>query len=156
MSEKISAMPNGNPAQSGDVLPIVRGGANFAVGLGSAGNLALLNANNAWTGNETHSGTEIFANGTPNPAMKPIAADSVQYVSINTGNDSNDGLSWGTAKLTIAAAITALNAPITGGGTVNIAAGAYAGGVTVPSGVRIFGSGMQATEITAPNGAAAF
>ena len=124
----------------------------------------IFSGTNSFTSTGTHSGTETFngplnatGNGAVgNVAIKPAVSDSVQYVSINTGNDSNDGLSWGTAKLTIAAAITALNAPITGGGTVNIAAGVYTGGITVPSGVRIFGSGMGATEIIAPNGAAAF
>lgn len=38
----------------------------------------------------------------------PATSDGVQYVSTN-GSDSNDGLSWGTAKLTLSAAETALS-----------------------------------------------
>jgi hypothetical protein len=116
------------------------------------------------TGNNTFSGSNIFigsltasGNGSSgNVAVKAAVADSVQYVSINDGNDSNDGLSWGTAKLTIAAAITALNAGVTGGGTVHIAAGTYAGGITMPTGVAVIGSGKDSTQVTAPNGSAAF
>lgn len=46
------------------------------------------------------------------PAISPAPSDAIQYVSTN-GNDSNDGLSMGTAKLTQAAAITwcSINAP---------------------------------------------
>jgi len=52
----------------------------------------------------------------PNAAMKPGASDAVQYVSPN-GNDSNDGLSMGTAKLTIMGAYDTLGQ---GGGTIYI------------------------------------
>ncbi len=45
-------------------------------------------------------------------ATEPLASDAIQYVSPN-GNDSNDGLSWGTAKATVFAAYQAL--PNTGG-----------------------------------------
>lgn len=38
--QKISALTNGNPAQSGDLLPIDRSGANFAVSAGSIASLA--------------------------------------------------------------------------------------------------------------------
>ena len=64
-------------------------------------------------------------------AKKPIggnSGDAIQYVSCN-GNDSNDGLSWGTAKLTIYAAEVALplghaSAPATAGsGTIFISTG---------------------------------
>lgn len=40
-------------------------------------------------------------------ALKPGASDHIQYVSPN-GNDSNDGLSWGSAKLTASAAFSAI------------------------------------------------
>lgn len=55
-------------------------------------------------------------------AMKPLASDAIQYVSPN-GNDSNDGLSWGTAKRTIGAARLAVKA--NGGGTIYVASGSY-------------------------------
>lgn len=56
--------------------------------------------------------------GPTNPAnaVKPQASDGVQYASPN-GNDSNDGLSIGTAKLTLLAAYNALPP---GGGTIYI------------------------------------
>lgn len=42
-------------------------------------------------------------------AIKPAAADGIQFVSAN-GLDTNDGLSWGSAKATINAAVTAAGA----------------------------------------------
>ncbi len=51
-------------------------------------------------------------------ATKPLPSDEVVYVSPN-GSDSNDGLSWGTAKLTVPAACAALP-----GGSSNCSAGA--------------------------------
>lgn len=55
------------------------------------------------------------------PITKPALTDSIQLVSIN-GNDANDGLSWGTAKLTISAALTALSAT---GGKISIGCGTF-------------------------------
>ena len=52
-------------------------------------------------------------------ALKPQTTDAVQYASPN-GNDSNDGLSMGTAKLTIAGAYNALPAT---GGTIYVSGG---------------------------------
>jgi len=49
-------------------------------------------------------------------ALKPQVSDAVQYVSPN-GNDGNDGLSIGTAKLTILGAYNALSST---GGTINV------------------------------------
>lgn len=118
-------------------------------------------ANNAFTGNNTHSGTETFSGplvntGTDsgnqtisgnktvtgtlnsnnlaagNVANKNSSSDALQYVS-SAGNDSNDGLSWGTAKLTLGGACTALggnSSCTTGIGTVFIAPNA---GVGIPA-----------------------
>ena len=76
----------------------------------------------------------------PNAAMKPGASDAIQYVSPN-GNDSNDGLSIGTAKLTIMAAYDTLGQ---GGGTIYIS-GSSTSGVyctsTAGQGIWIMGSG---------------
>ncbi len=47
--------------------------------------------------------------GTGSGAAKPVTADAVFYVT-KEGSDSNDGLSWGTAKATVSAAITAMGA----------------------------------------------
>jgi hypothetical protein len=52
-------------------------------------------------------------------ALKPAVSDSMQFVSPE-GDDDNDGLSWGSAKLTILGAYEAL--PI-GGGTIYFASG---------------------------------
>jgi hypothetical protein len=60
----------------------------------------------------------------PAGAAKPQPSDAIQYVSPN-GNDSNDGLSWGTAKATLFAAYQAL--PSTGG-VIFVSAGANCGG----------------------------
>lgn len=73
--------------------------------------------------------------GTPNfgplgnEALKPGTSDSVMYASVN-GNDSNDGLSWGTAKLTIFGAMIALpggnGSSIAGSGTIYVGPGTHA------------------------------
>jgi hypothetical protein len=85
---------------------------------------SILPSNNTFTGNNTFSLLTTFnggltsagpntLNGTTNAGVagnvgiKPATSDAHLFVSIN-GNDSNDGFSWGTAKLTIGAAYTAL------------------------------------------------
>jgi hypothetical protein len=45
-----------------------------------------------------------------NVAIKQFQADNTIYVSVS-GSDSNDGLSWGTAKATLSGALAALPAP---------------------------------------------
>lgn len=94
-----------------------------------------------------------------NGALKPGAsADDIQFVS-NNGNDSNDGRSWGSAKLTNAAACAALpsgNSSCTAGkGTVLIAPGftgsvlaSGAAGVAIVSGYNSF-SGIPAILVSA-------
>lgn len=61
-----------------------------------------------------------------NIAIKQASADHTQYVS-TSGNDSNDGLSWGTAKLTPLAAINTATNTGTNGGLVYVACGTYPG-----------------------------
>ena len=91
-------------------------------------------------------------------AIKPATSDGIQFVSAN-GNDSNDGLSWGTAKLTIQAANTTL---ATSGGTIFVSASTIilASTVTLNTGVSIVGTGWQSVLsvthtndaiVTAPN-----
>lgn len=67
-----------------------------------------LSSGNIFTGNNTFNG-QLNSNdlSVGNVANKPVVSDAVLFVSIN-GSDSNDGFSWGTAKLTIAAALSAL------------------------------------------------
>lgn len=77
---------------------------------------------------------------------KAHASDAIQYVS-TSGSDTNDGLSWGTAKATIQAAIDALPA---GGGRVTIGAGTFDIGstITVPAGaLKIEGAGPNVTTL---------
>jgi len=75
-----------------------------------------------------------FLTGSPqgNVQLKPkVNTDAIQYVS-KSGSDANDGLSWGTAKNSIFAALQALpggstSPPTAGRGTVY-----FGGGVTHP------------------------
>ena len=62
-------------------------------------------------------------------AVKSPAANSIIYVT-TTGSDTNDGLSWGTAKLTIAAAVNAINALGSTGGQILLGEGAWV--ITTP------------------------
>jgi len=80
-------------------------------------------------------------------ATEPAPNDAVQYVS-PSGNDSSDGLSWGTAKQTIYAAWNTLYAINGGspsyvngnGGTIYVAANASCGGPVAGQGLWIMGS----------------
>lgn len=68
------------------------------------------------------------AAGIVNHALGPKASDAIQYVSTN-GNDSYDGLTWGTAKATIPAAYDALPSCKSDDwphcGVIHVAAGVY-------------------------------
>jgi hypothetical protein len=75
-----------------------------------------------------------FLTGSPQGVqLKPnVSVDDIQYVSL-TGSDRNDGLSWGTAKNSVFAALEALpggstNPPTAGNGTVY-----FSSGVTHPT-----------------------
>lgn len=73
-------------------------------------------------------------------ALKPAAADAIRFVS-KAGNDANDGLSLGTAKATIQAAINSL--PAGRKGEVRLMYGTWEIAVTlwVPSNVELVGAG---------------
>lgn len=73
-------------------------------------------------------------------ATKPAAAAGVAYVDPAAGSDSNDGLSWGKAKATIAAAVTSITR-----GTVYLARGTYSIGtaVSIPNFVSLEGQGQD-------------
>jgi hypothetical protein len=64
-----------------------------------------LSGNLTVTGSAAIGGT-LTVNGEP-VAVAPPASDAIQYVSAG-GDDANDGLSWGTSKLTAYAAVTSL------------------------------------------------
>jgi hypothetical protein len=81
--------------------------------------------------------------GQSDHALKPSASEAIQFVS-HTGNDKNDGLSWGSAKLTIFAAYQALpsyacNFGPRCGGTIHLGDGVIWGGPIVGQGLRILG-----------------
>jgi hypothetical protein len=82
------------------------------------------------------------SSSTATVALKPTTSDAIQYVSPN-GNDANDGLSVGTAKLTVAAACAALpggNSSCSAGSGSIFITPAFAGTVPSPAapGVIIF------------------
>jgi hypothetical protein len=65
-----------------------------------------------------------------------------------SGNDSNNGLSWATAKRTIQAAIDVLPGD---GGRVDVGAGRYAPFKVPGYGTTVVGRGPSATQIEAPS-----
>lgn len=89
----------------------------------------------------------LHAQGQP-VAIEPALSDRIMFVSVN-GSDSNDGLSWGTAKLTLSAAVSAL----ANGGTIYVAAGNHiiSSSITLGSGtvtynlVLLAGADLQCT-----------
>jgi hypothetical protein len=95
---------------------------------------------------------KVGPGGVPlNAALKPtLPGDPVQYVSSN-GNDANDGLFWGSAKLTFYAAVKALpggTASQAGSGTMYVGPG-VAVGAPDGGGVRFVGPGS--TEFASPS-----
>jgi hypothetical protein len=77
---------------------------------------------------------------------------NIQYVRPE-GNDNNDGLTWGTAKLTVKAACTAITAAT--GGIVNVGVGIFEEEGNIPwnRGVRIEGTAVNGTDIRLALGA---
>ena len=78
-------------------------------------------------------------------ALKPRIGDGIQFVS-QYGSDLNDGLSWGSAKLTIYAAWNALplvlgNEYAKSGGTIFVGDGVTWGGTVSGQGLRVIGAG---------------
>jgi hypothetical protein len=86
--------------------------------------------------NLTYNGNVIATASGSVGAMKPATSDAIQYVTTN-GNDANDGLSWGTAKATIQAAVNALPTTPDGStsGIVYVAPGIYtfSTGIVLPA-----------------------
>jgi hypothetical protein len=105
-----------------------------------------------FSGNPAFSGTPVFSGGLTLPAsgngqLKPASSDAVRYVS-SAGNDSNDGLSWGSAKLTIYGACISLpggsaSPPTCGQGTIYFSDGASANPTT--------GAGVWLMSASDPN-----
>lgn len=90
-----------------------------------------LTGNNAFTGNNT-----ILPASGGNIAARNFSADHTVYVS-TSGNDSNDGLSWGTAKLTVQAAINTATGSGANGGTVMLPCGSLPGPTTWQNGLSL-------------------
>lgn len=80
--------------------------------------------------------------------FRPQAADAIRFVSMD-GDDTSDGLSWGSAKQTIQAALDDL--PLysagAGGGTVYVGGDGPFAGFAYSSGQRVVGAGMRATMV---------
>jgi hypothetical protein len=81
-------------------------------------------------------------NGQPG-AVEPKSSDAVIYVSPN-GNDSADGLSWGSAKQTLYAAVSAVENATVGGGTIYVAANTACGGPVSGQGLWLIGDNDSA------------
>lgn len=86
-------------------------------------------------GNVSATGTVTGSNIPSVIPGEPAASDGVQYVT-TAGSDSNDGLTWGTAKNTLYAAVQAIEAA--GGGTVFVAAGTACGGPVSGQGLWLY------------------
>jgi hypothetical protein len=80
-----------------------------------------------------------------NVFLTPVIGDGIQYVS-SSGNDSNDGLSWGTAKATCPAAVVAM--PNSGGG-IMLGSGTFSGTCILTKPILIKCQSL-ATELTIP------
>lgn len=104
------------------------------------------NQNCVYTGSLTATGNGAAGN----VPIKPTTTDAIQYVSPN-GLDTNDGLSWGTAKLSIYAAYNALYGLATPGGTIFVAPNSACGGPVTGQGLWIMGSG-DPNYATPPSG----
>ncbi len=98
------------------------------------------------SGNLSVAGALTYSGG-KTPAAESLSTDAVQFVS-PTGNDANDGLSSGTAKLTVMAAYDALPAA---GGTIFISNCAYATGCSAVSATSTAGQGIWILGTGDPN-----
>ena len=93
----------------------------------------------------TGAGSASGALAALNGAGKPASADSIVYVT-RSGNDSGDGLSLGSAKATLAAAVTALGS---GPGVIRMGAGTWTITSSVSVGIGLAVEGIPgATVIT--------
>ncbi len=87
----------------------------------------------------------LTVNGRP-VATEPKAGDAVMYVSPN-GEDSNDGLSWGSAKQTLYAAVSTLETTVMNGGwsggTLYVADNVSCGGPVSGQGLWLYRTGTS-------------
>jgi hypothetical protein len=94
--------------------------------------------NGVFTGNVSATGTITGSN----TASKNASADHLIYVS-SSGNDSNDGLSWGSAKLTIQAAFNTATTSGANPGGILAGCGTYTGPTTWYSNLAIMSYGAS-------------
>ena len=114
-----------NDPMNPTVTTVTSTGAISALSMALSGNLTV-------GGSVSVTGTLLASN----VAGKPQTADAICYVSL-AGNDLSDGLSWGTAKLTIMACYDAL--PLAGGTIYNT--NGVAATSTAGQGIWIMGAG---------------
>ncbi len=84
--------------------------------------------------------------GTPTPLATP---GNDYYVDVQLGDDGNDGLTWGTAKHSIASALAL--AASSGGGNVHVAVGDYYENLIIGDNVRLFGGYNHGGTIRDPD-----
>jgi hypothetical protein len=134
-----------------------------ALGRVSAGGAVKVNNVSVAAANFIDSLSIMWAVAAPNVSASPVgigpiaqkptagqAGDAICYVSKASGNDANDGLSWGTAKLTVTGCWNALPqyysvTNVYGGGTIYMSSGPTVGN---PAGATV---GLQIAGINDPN-----
>ena len=105
-----------DPAAPSELMTVTAvSGSTWTVTRGAEGTTPVTHAAN-WTARQV-----VTAGVLTSAAVKSPAANTIIYVT-TTGSDTSDGLSWGTAKATIAAAITALNGAA---GTIELGNGSW-------------------------------
>jgi hypothetical protein len=135
--------PDGGPGPDGSAAGTWRGSWSSATAyvvddvVGRLGSSYIATAPNTNVAPETNPATWGLAAQKGDPGgggaaggWPPTTTEGLVYVSNLSGDDTDDGLSWGTAKKTIGAAL----AIVPTGGEVQIAAGTYTESLTVTSG----------------------
>lgn len=113
---------------------------------------ALNNDTASLTADQVLSGANTFTDKTitSNVALRPPDPNNAILFVTPEGSDANDGLSWGSAKLTIQAALDDL--PVyaggAGGGSVFPSAGTFPDPITLTSGQYVKGAGRRSTLIS--------
>jgi hypothetical protein len=122
-NSKISALTDGNPAQSGDEIPIARGGANYKITAGSIASLngtVVVQEDVGTAANEIPLNQYLGANAyvdTETPALNIGTG-----ITTGTGTicKANGGLSGGIYRMTILIDLTGLNSGGTAGDIIGV------------------------------------
>lgn len=92
----------------------------------------------------TKAGSDSLTTGGTGAGGSNVTADRIYHVS-SAGNDTNNGLAWSSAFLTVGHALTVLGS---NAGTIQIGAGTYsASNISLIGGQRLVGAGRYATTI---------